>query len=300
MADALRCELANALSCLMVCGSEELVSKVIRIRVKDGAHLRFPVTVVVPFCGSYRGSYRDVVMKMVDKEGRRSYVAPLATEGTYGGQWVKFCSRCEFGITKTSRLNWSAVSGHVTCLHQGSFAEVRVYCLGLFAVVSCLKKENYTVPTKGLSLKLNMDPRICLNYLPGCFAAPVIAQTMVHLQKYSPTHLMRQRGSCLWPVLVQKRTKRKGQSGSQCFLRSSRWTRPFWLLPSPGQTPTIQWSPPARFSTSPIHPLSPWGDPSPSSSPVLRIFRRRHRKEGKRNQQRNKPAGTNLHPKGGE
>lgn len=64
-------------------------------------------------------------------------------------------------------------------LYQGSFAEVRVYSLGLFAVVSCLKRENYTVPTRGLSLKLPMDPRICLNYLPGSFTAPVMAQIMV-------------------------------------------------------------------------------------------------------------------------
>lgn len=89
VAEALRCDLAQGLSCLMVSGPEELVSRVIRIRARDGARLRFPLTVVVPFCGSYRGSYRDVVVKMVDKDGRRSYVAPLATEGTYGGQWVK-------------------------------------------------------------------------------------------------------------------------------------------------------------------------------------------------------------------
>ncbi|KAJ0055633.1 hypothetical protein NL108_006501, partial [Boleophthalmus pectinirostris] len=61
----------------------------------------------------------------------------------------------------------------------GSFAEVRVYSLGLFAVVSCLKRENYTVPRKGLSLKLSMDPRICLSYLPGSFTAPVMAQAMI-------------------------------------------------------------------------------------------------------------------------
>lgn len=89
-ADALRCEAADALSFLMVSGSEELVSRVVRIQVRDGARLRFPLTVVLPFCGSYRGSYRDVVVKVVDKEARTSYVAPLATEGTYGGQWVKF------------------------------------------------------------------------------------------------------------------------------------------------------------------------------------------------------------------
>ncbi|XP_042368655.1 death domain-containing protein 1 [Plectropomus leopardus] len=148
VAEILRCEAADTLSCLMVSGSEELVSRVIRVKVQDGANVRFPVTVAVPFCARYRGNYRDVAVKIVDGERRASYVTPVTTEGTYGGQ-------------------------------RGSFAEVRVYSVGLFAVVSCLKKENYTVPTKGLSLKLHMDPRICLSYLPGCFTAPVMAQTMV-------------------------------------------------------------------------------------------------------------------------
>lgn len=92
LAGALRCELADALSRLMVRGSEELLSSVIRIQAQDGAGLRLPVTVVVPFCGSYRGSYRDVLVKLVDEQGGRSYVTPLATEGTYGGQWVRFCA----------------------------------------------------------------------------------------------------------------------------------------------------------------------------------------------------------------
>ncbi|XP_076581640.1 death domain-containing protein 1 [Chaetodon auriga] len=148
VAEVLRCEVADALSCLMATGSEELVSRVIRVQVQDGAHLHFPVTVVVPFCARYRGSYRDVAVKIVDGERRASYVTPVTTEGTYGGQ-------------------------------RGSLAEVRVYSLGLFAVVSCLKRENYTVPTKGLSLKLPMDPRICLNYLPGSFTGPLMAQTML-------------------------------------------------------------------------------------------------------------------------
>ncbi|KAM9335564.1 death domain-containing protein 1 [Symphorus nematophorus] len=148
VAEVLRCELVDTLSCRMVTGSEELVSRVIRVKVQDGANFRFPVTVVVPFCARYRGNYRDVAVKNVDGEMRASYITPVTTEGTYGGQ-------------------------------RGSFAEVRVYCLGLFAVVSCLKRENYTVPMKGLSLKLPMDPRICLNYLPGSFTAPVMAQTMI-------------------------------------------------------------------------------------------------------------------------
>ena len=65
------------------------------------------------------------------------------------------------------------------CCSQGSYAEVRVYTLGVFAVVSCLRKESYTIPKKGLSLKLSIDSRICLDYLPGSFTSPVIAQAVV-------------------------------------------------------------------------------------------------------------------------
>lgn len=90
VAEVLRCEVAGALSCLMVTGSEELVSRVIRVNVQDGANLHFPVTVVVPFCARYRGNYRDVAVKIVDGERRTSYVTPVTTEGTYAGQRVKF------------------------------------------------------------------------------------------------------------------------------------------------------------------------------------------------------------------
>lgn len=90
VAEVLGCEVANTLSCLIVTGSEELVSQVIRVKIQDGAHLHFPVTVVVPFCARYRGSYRDVAVKIVDEEGRTSYVTPVTTEGTCGGQRVKF------------------------------------------------------------------------------------------------------------------------------------------------------------------------------------------------------------------
>ncbi|XP_047434544.1 death domain-containing protein 1 isoform X2 [Mugil cephalus] len=147
-AGLLRCEVADALSCLMVTGSEELISRVIRVKVQDRSTCRFPLTVAVPYCARYRGSCRDIAVKVVDEERRASYITPLTTEGVHGGQ-------------------------------RGSFAEVKVYSLGLFAVVSCLKRENYMVPKRGLSLKLPMDPRISLNYLPGTFTAPVMAQTMI-------------------------------------------------------------------------------------------------------------------------
>uniref|UniRef100_A0A8C6UIK6 Death domain containing 1 n=1 Tax=Neogobius melanostomus TaxID=47308 RepID=A0A8C6UIK6_9GOBI len=129
--EVLRCDAVDALTGLMVTGTEELVSRVMQLRVQDGAHVSFPVTLVIPFYCRNRGSCRDIVVKVVDAEKRFSYVSPVTSEGCHGGQ-------------------------------RGSFAEVKVYSLGLFAVVSCLKRESYTVPRRGLSLKLSMDPRISL------------------------------------------------------------------------------------------------------------------------------------------
>lgn len=206
MADALRCELANALSCLMVCGSEELVSRVIRIRVKDGAHLRFPVTVVVPFCGSYRGSYRDVVVKMVDKEGRRSYVVPLATEGTYGGQWVKFCSRCEFGVATASRLSKLA-SNVLSCDVSSSGLVCRGAGVLSGPVCCCFLSEKRKLHSsyKGFVTQAEHGPPNLPELPPRMLCG---SSDSTNNGKYRFTH-MRQHGSYLWPLLVQKRTKKK-------------------------------------------------------------------------------------------
>uniref|UniRef100_A0A3Q1HX77 Death domain containing 1 n=1 Tax=Acanthochromis polyacanthus TaxID=80966 RepID=A0A3Q1HX77_9TELE len=81
----LRCEVADALSCLVVSGSEELVSRVIRVKAQDGATFQFPVAVALPFHARYRGNYRDIAVKIVDEEKRVSYVTPVTTDGLYGG-----------------------------------------------------------------------------------------------------------------------------------------------------------------------------------------------------------------------
>ncbi|XP_061770641.1 death domain-containing protein 1 [Nerophis ophidion] len=145
VAEVLHCEVADALSCLMVSDAEELVSRVIRVRVDGCGVIRYPLTVAIPFCVRHRGTYRTIAVKLVDRERRASYLTPMTTEGTHGGQ-------------------------------RGSFAEVKVYSLGLFAVVSCLKREHFTVPRRGVSHKPLVDPRICLYYLPGSFTASVIVQ----------------------------------------------------------------------------------------------------------------------------
>ncbi|MBN3303977.1 DTHD1 protein, partial [Amia calva] len=149
MIQQMTCRIVNDMSPLIITDSEELVSNIIRIQCTDTRiKIPFPITIAIPFSARYRGNYRDIMVKVIDDELQPSYIHPFSTEGTYGGQ-------------------------------KGSFAEVKVYKLGIFSVVSCLHKENFTVPRKGLSLKLSMDARISLDYPPGSFSAPVIVQSMV-------------------------------------------------------------------------------------------------------------------------
>ncbi|XP_015257975.1 PREDICTED: death domain-containing protein 1 [Cyprinodon variegatus] len=69
-AGTLRCEMADALSCFMVNGLEELISRVIWINTKDTHSFHFPITLAVPFYVHHRSSHREVAVKMVDKEKR--------------------------------------------------------------------------------------------------------------------------------------------------------------------------------------------------------------------------------------
>uniref|UniRef100_A0A8B9KB77 Death domain containing 1 n=1 Tax=Astyanax mexicanus TaxID=7994 RepID=A0A8B9KB77_ASTMX len=148
-AKLITCKVVDGLSSLMVSGSEELVSSVLRIEIPSSTKSPlFPLSIAMPFRASYRGNYREVTVKVVDQEQRVSYVSPIATESSYEG-------------------------------HRGSFAVVRVYTLGVFAVVSRLQRETFTIPKRGISVKLTVDPRICLDYSPGSFTTPVVAQAMV-------------------------------------------------------------------------------------------------------------------------
>lgn len=72
----------------MVSGAEELVSRVVKVKGRQGADLHLPVGVIVPFCARYHGCYRDVAVKMLDEEGRTSYIPPRTTDGAIGGHRV--------------------------------------------------------------------------------------------------------------------------------------------------------------------------------------------------------------------
>lgn len=89
-AGALKCDAADTLSWLMVSGSEELVSRVVRIKVQDGDTFRFPVTVAMPFCMRHHSSHREVAVKIVDEQKRVSFITPVITDEVHRGRKVLF------------------------------------------------------------------------------------------------------------------------------------------------------------------------------------------------------------------
>ncbi|KAM9237424.1 death domain-containing protein 1 [Dugong dugon] len=145
----LECRIINSMSSLIVSENEELVSNVITIEFSDQENrIPFPICIAIPFTACYRGNYRDIMVKVSDISLQSSYLTPNALEGPRGS-------------------------------YKGTCAEVKAYKLGIFSVVSCLKKESFTVTKKGRILKPSMDSRISLNYPQGVFSSPVLVQLKV-------------------------------------------------------------------------------------------------------------------------
>uniref|UniRef100_A0A8C0JDM9 Death domain containing 1 n=1 Tax=Chelonoidis abingdonii TaxID=106734 RepID=A0A8C0JDM9_CHEAB len=145
----LACRIINDMSSLVVEDSEELVSNVISVACLDhGKLIPFPINIAIPFTARYRGNYRDIMVKVTDMNFQSSYLTPISFDGCQGNQ-------------------------------KGAFAEVKICQLGIFSVVSCLKKETFTIPKKGLSQKLSMDSRISFYYPPETFSSPVTMQLKV-------------------------------------------------------------------------------------------------------------------------
>ncbi|XP_036186930.1 death domain-containing protein 1 [Myotis myotis] len=145
----LECRIINSMSSLIVSDNEELVSNVITVECSDmEMRIPFPICIAIPFTACYRGNYKDIMVKMSDINLQSSYLTPSSLDGMRGN-------------------------------YKGTCAEVKVYKLGIFSVVSCLKKESFTVTKKGLTLKPSMDSRISLHYPPGVFGSPVLVQLKI-------------------------------------------------------------------------------------------------------------------------
>ncbi|KAM4054239.1 death domain-containing protein 1 isoform 2-T2 [Anomaloglossus baeobatrachus] len=185
----LQCRFMDDISSLVVSDSEELVSNVLNISSLDD-HLKipFPISISIPFSSHYRGSYKDIMVKVIDEKFYSSYLTPNSLEGRHGE-------------------------------HKGSFAEVKVYKLGTFSVVSCLKKENFTVLKKGLALKLSVDSRISLNYPPGCFSSSVIVQFKVQPIDTSLISVLKAKHDIYHPVVSSSPLIQVKQPSVQAFHR---------------------------------------------------------------------------------
>ncbi|KFP68719.1 Death domain-containing protein 1, partial [Cariama cristata] len=141
----LKCKMVNDTSSLVVDDSEELVSNVISIECSDYKKtIPFPINIAIPFTSCFRGNYREIMVKVTDANFQSNYLTPVSLEAYQGN-------------------------------HKETFAEVKIYQLGVFSVLSCLKKQTFTVPKAGLSQKLSMDSRISFCYRPETFssAAPM-------------------------------------------------------------------------------------------------------------------------------
>uniref|UniRef100_A0A8C2NDK1 Death domain containing 1 n=1 Tax=Capra hircus TaxID=9925 RepID=A0A8C2NDK1_CAPHI len=145
----LQCRIINSMSSLIVSENEELVSNVITVECSDmEKRIPFPICIAIPFTARYRGNYRDIMVKVSDINLQSSYLTPNSLEGKRG--------------------NYKVGQSLITPIF-----------LGIFSVVSCLKKESFTVTKKGLTHKTSMDSRISLNYPPGVFNSSVLVQIKV-------------------------------------------------------------------------------------------------------------------------
>ncbi|XP_035182107.1 death domain-containing protein 1 isoform X2 [Oxyura jamaicensis] len=145
----LTCKIVNDTSSLVVDDSEELVSNVISIECSDYEKtIPFPINIAIPFTSRFRGNYREIMVKVTEVNFQSNYLTPISLEGYQGN-------------------------------HQETFAEVKVYQLGVFSVLSCLKRETFTVPKVGLSQKLSVDSRISFYYPPETFSSPAAMQLKV-------------------------------------------------------------------------------------------------------------------------
>ncbi|NXW24531.1 DTHD1 protein, partial [Circaetus pectoralis] len=146
----LRCKIVNDTSSLVVDDSEELVSNVISIECSDYEKtIPFPINIAIPFTSCFSGNYREIMVKVTDVNFQSNYLTPISLEGYHQGN------------------------------HKETFAEVKIYQLGVFSVLSCLKKETFTVPKVGLSQKLSVDSRISFCYHPETFCSPAPIQLKI-------------------------------------------------------------------------------------------------------------------------
>ncbi|XP_059844611.1 death domain-containing protein 1 [Hypanus sabinus] len=192
----LLCKIINERSPMVVRDDEELVSNVISIQCTDSRiRIPFPLKIAIPFTARYQGNYHDIMVKALDATPHSSYLSPLSLEGVYNG-------------------------------HKKNCADVKIYKLGIFSVISCLRKETFTVPWKGLALKLSVDSRITLNYFPGSFSTSVVVQSKVQPIDSTLLNVMKLREDSFHPIISTTPLVHIKHPSTQQFRKSITITLP--------------------------------------------------------------------------
>ncbi|NXU86167.1 DTHD1 protein, partial [Xiphorhynchus elegans] len=191
----LKCRILNDISSLVVDDSEELVSNVISIECYDYEKILFPINIAIPFTSCFRGNYREIMVKVTDVNFQSNYLTPISLEGYQGN-------------------------------HKESFAEVKIYHLGVFSVLSCLKKETFTVPKVGLSQKLSMDSRISFCYHPETFSSPAPMQLKIQPIEPSLVLAVKARHDLYHSVISTSALVRVQHPSAQTFNNSVTITLP--------------------------------------------------------------------------
>ncbi|XP_063165861.1 death domain-containing protein 1 [Candoia aspera] len=180
----------NDLSSFVVNDAEELVSNVISAECSlIDQPMVSPIIIVIPFTSRYRGMYKDIMVKVTDINFQSIYLTPTSLEGHPGNQ-------------------------------KGTAAMVKTCQLGIFSVVSCLKKETLTIPRKGLSRKLNMDPRISFCYPPSTFSSRVTVHLKVQPVDQSTLSMLKTRQDVYHSVVSTSPLVHLEHSSSLPFNRS--------------------------------------------------------------------------------
>ncbi|OXB72909.1 UNVERIFIED_CONTAM: hypothetical protein H355_006996 [Colinus virginianus] len=86
----LACTIINDTSSLVVDDFEELVSNVISVECSDYEKtIPFPINVAIPFTSSFRGNYREIMVKVTDENFQSNYLTPISLEAHYGNHKIQ-------------------------------------------------------------------------------------------------------------------------------------------------------------------------------------------------------------------
>ncbi|XP_066243145.1 death domain-containing protein 1 isoform X5 [Saccopteryx leptura] len=108
----LECRITNSMSSLILNDNEELVSNVITVECSDmEKKIPFPICIAIPFTARYRGSYKDIMVKVCDINLHSSYLTPSSLEGMRGSYTRESFTVTKKGLTLKPSMD-SRVSVH--------------------------------------------------------------------------------------------------------------------------------------------------------------------------------------------